>query len=433
MRDVKVGLIGFGTIGTGVVKILQQNKNIISDKLGTSIILKKIADLDINRPRSVKVDSSLLTADANEIISDPEIDIVIELIGGINPAKDFIIEALKKGKHVVTANKALLAEEGMEIFECAESVKRNIGFEASTGGVIPVVRAIKEGFASDEIRSVYGIINGTANYILTKMTNEGIDFAQALKEAQEKGFAEADPTLDISGGDSAHKIAILSMLAFGTKIEFNSIYTEGIERIASEDIKYAYELGYKVKLLAIAKNVNGEIDVRVHPTMITFENPLSNVSNEYNAVYIEGKNAGRNILFGKGAGELPTAVAVVSDVIDIARDVISGESGRMTPLSFKLNRIANKPLRAIDDVRSRFYFRFSVVDRPGVLSKISGILGKNDISILSVIQKGEKDGEKVSVVIMTHEALEKSVRKSLQEIDSLDVVVDKTISIRVEE
>lgn len=433
MRDVKVGLIGFGTVGGGVVKILLQNRRMIEEKLGASLVLKKIADLDITSSRGVDVDSSLLTADASEVISDPDIDIVIELIGGIELAKQFIIESIKNGKHVVTANKALLAKAGMEIFECAEKAERNIGFEASTGGVIPVVRALKEGFASDEILSVYGIINGTSNYILTRMTDAGIDFSQALEEAQEKGFAEADPTLDISGGDSAHKIAILSALAFGSRVSLDSIYTEGIADISAEDIKYAYELGYKVKLLAIAKNVNCEIDVRVHPTMITFENPLSNVNNEYNAVYIEGKNSGRNILFGKGAGELPTAVAVVSDVIDISRDVLAGASGRMTPLSFRFGNIKDKNIRAIDDVKSRFYFRFSVVDKPGVLSKISGVLGDNGISILSVIQKGKEDGEKVSVVIMTHEALEKSVRKSLSKIDAMDFVLDKTISIRVEE
>ncbi len=433
MKEVKIGLIGFGTIGTGVVKILRQNSAIIEKKLNARLVLKKIADLDITSSRGVEVGKELLTTDAGEIVNDADIDIVIELIGGINPAKQFILDSIKNGKHAVTANKALLAKEGIEIFQTAESEGKNVGFEASTGGVIPVVRAIKEGFASDEILSVYGIINGTANYILTKMTDFGTDFSEVLKEAQEKGFAEADPSLDINGGDSAHKIAILSTLAFGSRVGLDSIYTEGIEGISSEDIKYAYELGYKVKLLAIAKNVNGEIDVRVHPTMITFENPLSNVSNEYNAVYINGKNAGSNILFGKGAGELPTAVAVVSDVIDIARDVLAGASGRMTPLSFKFANISEKKIRAIDNVKSRFYFRFFVVDRPGVLSKIAGILGKRGISIQSVIQKGKKDGEKVSVVIMTHEALEKSVRESLAEIDAADYVLDKTVSIRVEE
>ncbi|MBI5374136.1 MAG: homoserine dehydrogenase [Candidatus Schekmanbacteria bacterium] len=432
MRKIYAGLIGFGTVGKGVVKILKQNHDIIEKKLGAELVLKRIADLDIKSSRGIDIDKSMLTANAKELIEDPEIEIIVELIGGINPAKEFILGALGNGKHVATANKSLLAKHGVEIFGAAVKAGKNIGFEASVGGVIPVIRSLKEGFAADEVQSIYGIINGTSNYILTKMTEEGKDFPSALKEAQDKGFAEADPTLDIGGGDSAHKIAVLGALAFGTNIPLEEIHTEGITDISPLDIKYAYDLGYKVKLLAIAKNIDGEIDIRVNPTMIPFDNPLSNVNNEYNAIYIVGKNSGRTILFGKGAGELPTAVAVVGDMIEIARDILSGAQSRISPLSFKLNNISRKKIKPVDEITSRFYFRFSVVDMPGVLSKISGILGDNGISISTVIQKNKATDGKVSVVIMTHDAIEKAVRKSLQEIDRLPIVLDSTVSIRVE-
>ncbi len=433
MRQINVGIIGFGTVGKGTVKVLLNNKEIIGERLGTEIKIKKIADLNITASRGIEIKKELLTTDALQVINDPEIDIVVELIGGYNPAKDFILKALKNKKHVVTANKALLALEGYEIFKCAEENNMCIGFEASVAGGIPIIKAVKEGLVANNIQSIYGIINGTSNYILTKMTDEEREFGEVLKKAQEMGFAEADPTFDIEGIDTSHKITILATLAYGTRVKIKEVYTEGITKVSPLDIKYALELGYKIKLLAIAKDVNGEIDVRVHPTMVPLSNPLSTVGGVFNAIRITGDSVGETIFYGRGAGEFPTASAVVADIVDISRDILTGSKNRVPLLSFQSGCIKNKKIRKISKVRSKFYFRFSVIDKPGVLSKISGILGENNISIASVLQKERKEGEEVSVVIMTHEALEENVEKALGVTDKLPVVLKETVLIRVEE
>jgi homoserine dehydrogenase len=432
MRTINIGLLGFGTVGTGVVKILQQNSGVIEKRLGAKLNLKWIADLDTERDRGVKVDKNILTKDANKVLNDPEVNIVIELIGGYEPAKSFILQALKNKKHVVTANKALLAKHGSEIFETASKNNVDLGFEASVGGGIPIIRAIKEGFTADNIQSVYGIVNGTCNYILSKMSDEGRPFNEVLKEAQSLGFAEANPSLDIDGIDSAHKVAILASLAFGVKVDFDKVYTEGISKITPIDINFAREFGYRIKLLAITKRSGNEIEVRVHPTMVKEDNPISKVNGVLNAIEVTGDAVGENMLIGRGAGDMPTGSAVVGDVIDISRNILNSGVNRVSPLSFLPKYIEDAKIKSISNIVSEYYIRFSVLDKPGVLSKISGVLGNNSISIASVIQKGRGEKGGVPLVVMTHSAKEKDVQKALSEIDKLDVVLDKTVVIRVE-
>ncbi|MDH3973467.1 MAG: homoserine dehydrogenase [Deltaproteobacteria bacterium] len=431
-ETINVGLIGFGTIGAGVVKILQDNAGIIRERLGSELRLTRIADKDIETDRGVTAGKAVaFSTDAGDIINDSDIDIVVELIGGYEPARSFVMAALEKGKRVVTANKALLAVHGAEIFEKAADSGSDIGFEASVGGGIPVIRAIKEGLSANNLGTIDAIINGTANYILTEMTNKGGDFQTVLKRAQELGYAEADPTFDIEGVDSAHKLAILASLAFGTKVVFEDIHTEGISDISKMDIDYATELGYKIKLLAIAKNSDGEIEARVNATMIPKGALLSNVEGVLNAVYVTGDAIGPTMYYGPGAGMMPTASAVVGDIIELSRDIINGISGRVPPLGYKI--LKDLKMKDIGEVISKYYLRFSIVDSPGVLSKISGILGAHNISISSVLQKGRHEEKAVPLVIITHEAQEKNLRHALTEIDKLDVVMDSTKVIRIEE
>lgn len=426
---INVGIIGFGIVGSGTAKVLLEHEDILRERLGFEINLKRIADLDIERDRGIKVPEGVLTTDVNMIFNDPDIQIVVELIGGIRPAKDFIMKAIQNGKHVVTANKALLATEGTDIFDAAYKAGVEVGFEASVAGAIPIIKVMKEGLVANRIKAVYGIINGTSNYILTKMTEEGVEFSDALKEAQKLGYAEADPTLDIEGIDTAHKLTILATLSYGIPLSYNSIHIEGISKISSQDIGFASELGYKVKLLAIAKESEGEIELRVHPTMLPKEYLISKVDGPFNAIYVEGDATGSTLYYGRGAGSVPTGSAVVSDIVDIARNIQKNAIGRV-PTIPKISR--DTRIKKIDDVISKYYFRFSALDRPGVLSKISGILGNYNISIASVIQKGRKIGEAVPLVVLTHEAKEKDVRQAVNEIDQLSVVMDKTVFIRVE-
>jgi homoserine dehydrogenase len=422
MKLVKVGVIGFGVVGTGTIKILLNQRELIKKRTGIDIILKKVADKDIERPREINLPKEILTTDAWEIIKDPEIDIVVELVGGTTIAKEFIIEALKNGKHVVTANKALLAEHGNEIFEEALQRGLKIGFEASVGGGIPIIKVMKEGLVANKILAIYGIINGTTNFILTKMTNEGIDFQDALSEAQRLGYAEADPTLDIEGIDSAHKITILASLAYGIPLSFNKVYCEGITKITAQDIAFAREFGYKIKLLAITKILDGEIELRVHPTMVPEDYLISKVDGVFNAIYVEGDSVGETLYYGRGAGSMPTGSAVVADIVDIAKGV------NTMPPDFS-EKLYIKP---IEEIESMYYFRFTALDRPGVLSKISGVFGEHNISIASVIQKGRSKAGAVPLVILTHKAKEKDVLEALEKIDKLPVVAAKSVFIRVE-
>jgi homoserine dehydrogenase len=433
MKKIFVGLIGFGTIGTGVVRLLQENGGLISKRLGAEICLRKIADIDIRKSRGINVEETLLTTDAAEILKDPEINIVIELMGGYEPARTFILDAMRRGKHVVTANKALLAIHGDEIFKSAVCNGIDIGFEASVGGTIPIIKTIRESLIANNIRSISAILNGTSNFILSKMTDEGKPFEVVLKEAQALGFAEADPTYDVEGIDAAHKLAILLSLAYGKKVRLDDLYREGISHISEQDIKFAKELGYRIKLLAIAIMRNREIEVRLHPTMIPFDHLLANVNGNFNAFHIVCDAADSVFLYGQGSGMMPTASAVVSDIVDISRNILKGISGRILPRVHDEDAIEDIQLMPFDQIRTNYYFRFSAVDRPGVLSRISGILGENDISITAVIQKGREKGGAVPVVMTTYKARESDVRRAMEDIDRLDVVMGKTMVIRIED
>ena len=433
MRKINIGLIGFGTVGTGVLKILRSNSKMIRERLGASIVVKKIADLDIKSDRGIKVNKGLLTTSVEEIINDPSIDLVVELIGGFEPAKTILLSAINKGKHVVTANKALLAGYGIELLEAAHKRKVDIGFEGSVAGGIPIISAIKEGLSANQIRFIVGILNGTANYILSKMTNEGGKFKDILKEAKQQGYAENDPTLDIEGLDTAHKLAILINMAYGTTITFKEIYTEGISHIEPLDIEFARELGYRIKLLAISRQINGQVEARVHPTLIPVTHLLSKVEGTYNAIFIDGDAVGPSMFYGKGAGMMPAASAVVSDIIDISRNIARGINHRVPLFSYQREFLKKVKIKNIKEVVTRYYLRFSVVDCPGVLSKISGILGRHHISIHSVIQKSRRVRGVVSIFLLTHEAKDADVRKALNEIDRLSVVQDKTMLIRIED
>jgi homoserine dehydrogenase len=432
MPEVKVGLIGFGTVGAGTVEVLSNNRKLIEDRVGAAVALKRIADLDIQSDRGVKIDRGLLTTDAMEIINDPEIDVVVELIGGCDEAMEYILMAMERGKHVVTANKALIAQHGHQLFEAAERCGVDIAFEASVGGGIPIIRALREGLAANQIQAVLAILNGTSNYILTRMTEEGLSFADALALAQRLGYAEADSTLDIDGSDAAHKLTIIVSLVFGYPCKYEDVYREGIDEISPEDIRFAAEFGYCVKLLAIARRVDDQIEARLHPAFVPLDHILANVKEAYNAIYMEGDFVGPTLFYGLGAGRRPTGSAVVSDIMDIARNQIKGIARRVSPLSFARSPVGELSLRPMDQVICDYYFRVSAVDRPGVLSRISGVLGANNISIASVIQKKREAHGSVPVVMLTHEARERDVRKSLEIIDKLDVVTEKTVLFRVE-
>jgi len=434
MKTISLGLIGFGTIGSGVVKLLKDSGALIEKRLGARLVLKKIADLDIRTPRVVSVKKNLLTTDAQAVLNDPDIGIVIELMGGYEPARSFILKAMKNGKHVVTANKALLATHGDEVFRAAEKAGVNIGFEASVGGTIPVIKTLKESLVANRIKSIFGILNGTSNYILSKMTDEGKPFDEVLKEAQALGFAEADPTFDIEGVDAAHKLAITLSLAYGKRVMFDDLYREGISRISQQDIEFARELGYRIKLLAIAIRHENNVEARLHPTMIPFDHLLASVGSNFNAFHITGDASEAVFLYGQGAGMMPTASAVMSDIVDISREILKGVSGLVPARSLREAIIEDIKLMPFDEIETNYYFRFSAVDQPGVLSKIAGILGKNNISIATVIQKGRKQGGgAVPVVMTTHRARERDVRSALGEIDRLDIVQAKTVLIRIED
>ena len=435
MQTIQVGLIGLGNVGGGVATILAQQAELITQRLGARLMLKRVARRHPEHPIDVPLSANQVTGDALAVIHDPEIDIVVELMGGYEPARTYLLEALRAGKHVVTANKALLAEHGQELFEAAAAAGRDIGFEASVGGGIPVIRTIKEGFVANRFDAIASIINGTCNYILSQMSDEDLDFAEALKEAQALGYAEADPHFDIAGIDAAQKIALLASLAFGSWVPHQQVYTEGIDGLSRRDIAYARELGYRIKLLALAKTAGGHLDVRVHPAFVALDSWLAHVNGVHNAVSIQGNAVGRSMLIGRGAGAMPTGSAVVGDVVDVARNILQDSSGRVPPRAYQENSLQQLPLQKIDEVVCRYYLRFQVLDQPGTLAAIAGILGQHDISIESVLQKGRAhaQGTPVSVVMMTHEAREQSVQRALQAIASLPAVQGETIRIRVED
>lgn len=430
MKRINVGLVGFGNIGSGVVRILRDRKALLSDKTGLDINIKKICDQDISGKRNVSVPKELLTRDIKELLNDPQIDILVELIGGIHPAKEFILEALRKGKNVVTANKALLAEAGQELFAEAADRGKNIYFEASVGAGIPIIKSLREGLVANKFNSIFGIVNGTSNYILSSMSKNNCSFEEALKEARLKGFAEKDPTLDIEGMDSAHKLILLTYLAFGKFIGLKDVFIEGISRISLADVNYAKELGFEIKLLAIAKKEGADLEVRVHPTLIPEEHLLSSVDGVFNAIYVSSDLAGNLLFYGPGAGQLSAASAVVSDLVDLTQDI---KAGLFRPT---LKTVADKgveKLRKIDDFESRYYIRFTAVDKPGVLAKISGVLAKLGISIASVTQKEPSKAQLVPIVMVIHQAKEKNIRQALNIIDKMDGIKEKSVAIRMEE
>ncbi len=433
MKQINIGLLGCGTVGTGVAKILIENKDVVASRVGASLSLQHVADIDIKRNRGIKFDEGVLVADARKVVDDPEIDIIVEMIGGVEIAKELILRAIDNGKQIVTANKALLAAQGNILFKAAYAKGIDLAFEASVGGCMPVIKSIRESLVGDHIKSMTGILNGTCNYILSKNTYDGITFEAALSEAQAKGFAEADFSLDVEGTDTAHKLAILTSIAYGMEINFNDIYIEGISKITPMDIDFANQFGYRIKLLAISKNREKEVEARVHPAMIPFDNQLSNVNGPLNAITISGDAIGDMMLYGLGAGMMPTASVVVGDIADLARNLLSGTRGRIPLLSYQMENIRKIPIMPIDDIFTNYYFRFSAVDRPGVLSKISGILGDRGISIKSVHQKERRSIGSVPIVILTHLAKEQDVKMALSEIEALDIVSDRPILIRVEE
>lgn len=425
---VSIGLIGFGTIGSGVVENFNLNLPLIEDKVGRKVVLKKIVDLDITTDRGVEVNPEILSTDVNDILEDPEIDMVIELIGGYQPALNFILTALSRGKHVVTANKALLAKHWEEVMDSAQENGVRIGFEASVGGGIPLLKPLNECLASNNIESIYGIINGTANYILTKMADEQRDFDGVLKEAQEKGYAEADPTFDIEGHDTAQKLIILTKLGFGVYVKQEDFHVEGITRITLDDIDYARELGCTIKLLAISTIKDGELEVRVHPTLVDEKHLLSSINDVFNGVYLIGDVVGPVMMYGQGAGMMPTASAVVGDVIDIIECM---NCEKAVNIKYGPDKVSVNNIKDISEVETKYYLRLRVDDKPGVLHSISGILKDFDISVDSVTQKGQGKEGSVPIFMVTHQAAEKNIREAVDRMEKLDMVKNEIVFIRL--
>lgn len=425
-REIRVGLLGLGTVGSGVWKILSENRALIEERLHASIQIRKILVKDPGKKRRVDIPAELITTNPKDILQNPEIDVVVELIGGIETASQYILEAISQGKNIVTANKALLSVQGAQIFEAARKKKVGVGFEASVAGGIPIIKAIREGFIGNRIQELFGIINGTANFILSEMTDKGKEFADVLKEAQAEGYAEQDPTFDIKGIDAAQKLSILISLCYGVEPPQSGIFVEGIDHITPLDINFAKKLGYVIKLLAIAKDhTSSGIEARVHPTMVPAHHPLADVSGVFNAIFLKGDAIGDAMFLGRGAGMMPTASAVVSDIAMACNG---------TSVSWSGNGTFQKPrLKPMEEVVSDYYLRFSAVDKPGVLARIAKILGDEEISISRVYQDERAIGAKVPIVIMTHEACEKNIQTAIAKIDNMDVVLDKTVLIRMEE
>lgn len=433
MKKIYIGLLGCGTVGSGVVKILERRKALIESRLGASVILKHAADIDDRKERELGLAPGVFTTDVGQVVDDPQIDIMVEMIGGEGVAKDFILKAIRNGKQIVTANKALLAKHGTELFQASEVHHTDLAFEASVGGCMPIIKSLRESLVANEIAEMIGILNGTCNFILSKITADGSTFDESLAAAQANGFAETDPTLDVEGYDTAHKLAILSALAYGMEINYDDIYIEGITQITPLDIAFAREFGYKIKLLAISKNLTDRVDVRVHPAMIPVDNLLSEISGALNAITVVGDVVGDMILYGRGAGMMPTASAVVGDIVDLARNLLNDAVGRIPARSFQSDAIKPIPVLPMDEIRTHYYFRFAAVDQPGVLSKIAGVLGDHNISIKSVHQKGRKTEGEVPIVMLTHIAQEKAVKSALSEISALDIVSGEPVLIRIED
>ena len=423
---IKIGLLGLGTVGRGVYRILQENQQNIEQRVGAKLEIKKVLVRSLNKDRGLQLPEEMLTTKIEDITQDPEIKIVVEVLGGINPTLHFVMEALNHGKSVVTANKDMVAEHGQQLFKAAQQNNCDLLFEASVAGGIPIIRTLKQSLAGNSIEEVFGIINGTTNYMLTKMTLEGCEFDDVLKEAQEKGYAESDPTADVGGFDAGRKIAILASIAFNTRVPLSQVYTEGITKVSADDIAFANELGYTVKLLGVAKNRSEGIEVRVHPTFIPKHHPLAAVGDVYNAVFVRGNAVGETMFYGKGAGELPTASAVVADVMDAARDILRSVPGLIGCTCFK-----ERPVLKIGETFCKYYIRLQVADKPGVLASIALVFGNKEVSIKSVIQK-EATGKTAELVLVTHRVQEQNVQDALMDIKQLSSVIEVANVIRVE-
>lgn len=431
-RRIRLGLLGCGTVGTGVLQILRDNASGIESRLGVPLEVVRIAVSDVDKERDPVVPVELLTADPAEVIEDPEVQVVVEVMGGYEPARTLLLGALARGKHVVTANKALLARHGAEIFAAADEAHRDVIFEASVGGGIPVIRMLREGLASDRVDTVAAIINGTSNFILTEMGAHGRSYEDALADAQALGYAEADPTMDVGGVDAAQKLSILVALSYGIEIPFDHILTEGIDRVEVSDMAYAASFGYAIKPLAIAHAHEDGIEARVHPTLIPADSMLGSVQGVFNAVHVQSRALGPLLFYGQGAGMLPTAAAVVSDAIEMGRNILRGTSGRIPHLAFHADLVPHRALRPAAETRCPFYLRFAVRDRPGVLAAVAGRLGEHGISISRMIQDDRSGPEPVDVVMLTHTAREGDVMKALAAIEEADFVMAPTRYLRIE-
>ena len=429
MKKVKIALLGLGNVGRGVWMILNSNKEEIMKRCGYEVEVAKVLVRDKNKPRGVEIPNELVTTDFNEILEDDSIKIVVEVMGGIDPAREYMIKCMDKKKHIVTANKMLLATGGDELFEKADEEGIMFNYEASVAGGIPIIRGIDESLTANKIETLYGIVNGTTNYILSKMELEDADFDEALREAQEKGYAEADPTSDIEGYDAQYKLAILASLAFGSKIDVENVYREGITKIEAVDMKYAKEFKMGIKLLAIAKEINGKIELRVHPTMIPKKHPLANVYDSYNAVFIKGNAVGDLMFYGKGAGDLPTGSAIVSDIVSIVRSNVDTEN----PNPVVKNNLWKREILDMGSIESKFYIRATVLDESGVLGEITAILGRHNVSIRSVIQKGDEEEGQVTIVLVTHRTNEAQINSAIKEIKELKSVDKIDNIIRIED
>ena len=432
---VRIGMLGLGTVGTGVAKILTEQKDSLGRKAGTKLELARVAVRDAKKARDITLPAGMLTEDPLAVLKDPSIDLVVELMGGLNPARLYVLEAIKHKKHVVTANKALLAEHWGEIVDAARHHGVEVYFEAAVGGGIPIIQSLTEGLAANRIEAIYGIVNGTSNYILTRMDRDKKSFAEALKEAQKKGYAEADPALDVGGGDAAHKLTVLSSLAFEAAVPFTKVHVEGIEELTPEDLVYAREeFGYVVKLLAIAKMEEGGLEVRVHPTLLPETHLLADVEGAYNAIFVVGDAVGATMFYGLGAGRMPTASAVVSDILYVARSIAYDVAGRAGWGPF--GDIPSTPvplvIRPMAEITCRYYLRLTVLDQPGVLATIAHLLGEHGVSIAAVVQKERSKGDKVPLVILTYEAKEREMQLALAKIEALPAVKARALLMRVE-
>ncbi|MDD2816403.1 MAG: homoserine dehydrogenase [Thiotrichaceae bacterium] len=431
LNPVKVGILGLGTVGGGTVSVLQRNAEEIERRAGRGIVVSHACAKELNRNLPYSTDEIVITTQLDDVVNNPEVEIVVELMGGTTTARDMILKAIANGKHVVTANKALIAHHGNEIFAAARAKGVMVAFEAAVAGGIPIIKAIREGLSANKILWVAGIINGTSNFILTEMREKGRDFADVLAEAQRLGYAEADPTFDIEGNDAAHKLTILSSLAFGIPLQTDKVYIEGITKITREDVEYATSLGYRIKLLGIAKRTATGIEMRVHPTFIPQKRLIANVDGVMNAIVVNGDAVGTTLYYGAGAGAEPTASSVVADIIDVVRALTSDPENRVPHLAFQPDALSDLPILPIEEVETAYYLRMQALDKAGVLAQVAGILGQNGISIEAILQK-EPEGSSAAIVILTHKIVEKQLNRAIQSIESLEGIEGKVTRIRLE-